>query len=88
MNRTIRNEVRELILQLVCVDINRLSRQSQAEVRHIAGMEPNQNNNEEMLEVQIVGHNHNHTEQIGTQQAIQTGTQQANKGGKNIKSLN
>ena len=72
-------------MQLVCVDINRLSHQSHAEVRHIAGMEPNQNNNEEMLEAQIVGHNHNHTEQTGTQQAIQTGTQQANKGGQKHK---
>ena len=71
MNRTIHNEVRELILQLVCIDINRLSHQSQAEVRHIAGMEPNENNNEEMIEAQIVGHNR--AEEIGTQQANKCG---------------
>ena len=46
-------------------------------------MEAIQNNNEDMLELQIV--EHNHTEQIGTQQAIKIGTQQANKGGQKQK---
>ena len=45
LNRTIRNEIRELILKLVCIDIARLSHQTQAEVRHISGMERNESNN-------------------------------------------
>ena len=48
------NEIRELILKLVCIDISRLSHQTQAEVRHISGMERNETNNEEMLELQVV----------------------------------
>ena len=54
LNRTIRNEVRELILKIVCIDITRLSHQTQVEVRNIAGMERNENNDEEMLELQVI----------------------------------
>ena len=39
MNKTIRNDVRELVLNLICIDLNRLSAQSQAEVRHVGQME-------------------------------------------------
>ena len=39
MNKTIRNDVRELILNLVCIDLNRLSPHSQAEVRRVGQME-------------------------------------------------
>ena len=39
MNRTIRNETRELLMKLLCVNLNRLSEQTRAEVRHAAGIE-------------------------------------------------
>ena len=39
MNQTIRNDSRELVLKLICLDLNRLSAQSQAEIRHTAKLE-------------------------------------------------
>lgn len=39
MNKSIRDDVRELILNLICIDLNRLSAQSQAEFRRVGQME-------------------------------------------------
>ena len=50
MNRTIRNETRELLLKLLCVHLNRLSEQTRAEVRHAGGIENNDDDGEEMIE--------------------------------------
>ena len=50
MNRTIRNETRELLLKLLCVDLNRLSEQTRAEVRHVGGIENNDDDGDEMIE--------------------------------------
>lgn len=52
MNRTIRNECRKLLLTLLCVNLNRLSEQTRAEMCHVAGIESNNTaeNGEEMME--------------------------------------
>ena len=53
LNRTIRNETRELILNLLGINLNRLSEQSRAEVRRVAGMDRNGNNDEELVEATV-----------------------------------
>ena len=57
MNPTIRNETREMLLNLIGINLNRLSEQSRAEVRHIARMEKDEHNEEEMFET-AVGQQH------------------------------
>ena len=59
MNRTIRNESRELLLKLLGVNLNGLSEQSRTEVRHIAGIESNNGNGEETNEQVNISSNHN-----------------------------
>ena len=50
MNKTIRNETRELLLKLLCVHLNRLSEQTRAEVHHAGGIENNHVDGDEMIE--------------------------------------
>ena len=53
MNRTIQNECRKILLKLLCVNLNRLSEQTRAEVCRVARIEENNNideNDEEMIE--------------------------------------
>lgn len=51
MNRTIMCETRELLLNLLCVDLNRLSEQTRTELRHVAGIDNRSvDNAEEMIE--------------------------------------
>ena len=50
MNRTIRNETRDVLLKLLCVNFDRLDEQTRAEVRRVIGMEEGKNNEEEMIE--------------------------------------
>ena len=68
MNRTIRNESRELLLKLLGVNLNGLSEQTRTEVRHIAGIENNNDGNGEETNEQVnISSNHN---QIVPQQTI------------------
>ena len=53
MNPTIRNETREMLLNLIGINLNRLSEQSRAEVRHIARMERNQHNEGKCLKLPL-----------------------------------
>ena len=53
MNKTIRNESRELLLRLFGVNLDRLSEQTRAEIRNVAGIANNNDENvEEMIERQ------------------------------------
>ena len=60
MNRTIRNDCRELLLKLLGVNLNRLSEQTRAEVRHVTGIGNNGNteDGEEMIEQPTNAHAH------------------------------
>ena len=63
MNQTIQRDTKELILKLLRVNLNRLSHETQAEVRRVAGLEKCEGNVEENIEAPIemreIGGTHN-----------------------------
>ena len=75
MNKTIRNDVRELILNLICIDLNHLSAQSEAEVRCVVQMERGGIDDRDGIPVLSLGtsasvHPMKQMRKIGTQQQL------------------